>query len=171
MDGRTHDCGACLIRDSGLMRRTFSSRPEYLESQSAGLAGGDLWFCDYGLELSRGFRALKVWATVEVCGTDALGAAIADNCRQTAFMGMSVEASDMLDLAHPVISNLCCFYPKYGDASDIAAKLQLSGEAVFSTTALKGRNCLRAAIVNHRTTNEDIRLAMAAVAREVLAAR
>ena len=165
--GVPYDCGACLIYDRDLHRATFSSRPEYLASQTEGLAGGDLWFCDYGVELSRGFKALKVWAAIESLGTQALGASISDNCRQAALMGELAQASDLLDLALPVVSNLCCFTPRHGKAADIAAKLQLSGEAVFSTTTLNGQTCLRAAIVNHRTTSDDIRLAMAAVEREV----
>lgn len=165
--GVPYDCGACLIHDRDLQRRTFAARPEYLEGQAAGLAGGDLWFCDYGLELSRGFRALKVWAAVEALGVTALGAAITDNCRQAAMMGELVEASDVLTLACPVVSNLCCFRVRAGDVADIAANLQLSGDAVFSTTIIDGQTCLRAAIVNHRTTSDDVRLAIKAVEREV----
>jgi len=165
--GVPYDCGACLIRDADLHRRTFAARPEYLAQQAQGLAGGDLWFCDYGLDLSRGFRALKVWAAIEALGTDALGAAITDNCEQAALMGRLADASDLLTLAQPVTSNLCCFIPKHGAPADIAAALQLSGEAVFSTTTIDGQNCLRAAIVNHRTTSDDVRQAMAAVERQV----
>ncbi len=168
--GVPYDCGACLIADREAHRATFAARPEYLAGQAAGLAGGDTWFTDYSVELSRGFRALKVWAAIEALGTGALGAAITDNCRQAALMGELAAASDWLDLAHPVVSNLCCFAPRAGDPAGIAATLQLSGEAVFSTTTIDGRACLRAAIVNHRTTCDDVRAAMAAVEREVRAA-
>ena len=169
--GVPYECGACLIADGDLHRRTFSSRPEYLVGQNAGLAGGDLWYTDYGIELSRGFRALKVWAAIEALGRQALGAAITDNCRQAELMGQLVERSEWLDLAHPVVSCLCCFTPRYGEPAEIAAKLQLSGEAVFSTTVINGRSCLRAAIVNHRTTSNDVRVAIKAVEREVIELR
>lgn len=53
-----YDAGCVLLRDGALHRETFSSRPAYLESAATGLAGGEPWFCDYGPELSRGFRAL-----------------------------------------------------------------------------------------------------------------
>lgn len=168
--GVPYDCGFCLMRDGDLHRRTFSTRPPYLEGQQQGLGGGKDWFCDYGLELSRGFRALKVWAGIKAAGTARLSAAVTDNCRQAALMARLVECSDHLDLAHRVQANVCCFHPRAGDAAAIAAKLQLSGEAVFSTTGVNGRACLRAAIVNHRTTDEDIRQAVAAVEREVRAA-
>lgn len=160
-----YDCGACMIYDRDIHREAFSSRPSYLASQDEGLAGGDLWFCDYGLELSRGFRALKVWAAVKAIGVEAFGKAISDNCRQARLMGELAEQSDVLELVHPVVSNLCCFETIGKDPNEIAARLQLSGEVVFSTTIIKGRPCLRAAIVNHRTTSEDVRTAMKAVER------
>jgi glutamate/tyrosine decarboxylase-like PLP-dependent enzyme len=168
--GVPYDCGACLVADAELHRRTFAARPDYLAGRAEGLAGGETWFCDYGIDLSRGFRALKVWAAVETLGETALGAAITDNCRQAALMGRLAEASEWLELAQPVVSNLCCMVPKRGEAGAIAARLQLSGEAVFSTTVLEGRTCLRAAIVNHRTTEADVRAAVRAVEREVQAA-
>lgn len=167
--GVPYDCGMVLMRDGDLHRRTFSTRPAYLEGQGAGVGGGETWFTDYGLELSRGFRALKVWAAIKAAGVPALSATISDNCRQAALMAELVEVSEVLELAQPVQANVCCFYLKRGEASAVATALQLSGEAVFSTTTLNGRECLRAAIVNHRTTEEDIRLAVAAVEREVRA--
>ena len=169
--GVPYECGACLIADGDLHRRTFSSRPEYLAGQTEGLAGGDIWYTDYGIELSRGFRALKVWAAVEALGAQAIGTAVTDNCRQAALMGSLAERSDWLDLLQPVVSSLCCFAPRHGDPAGIAAKLQLNGEAVFSTTKINGRSCLRAAIVNHRTTSDDIRAAIRAVEREAMAAK
>jgi len=161
--GVPYDCGACLIADRAAHRETFASRPAYLEGAEAGLAGGDVWFTDYGIELSRGFRALKVWAAIRTSGTTALGAAISDNCRQAALMGDLVAASPCLTLQHPVLSNICCFSLAAGDPAKIAADLQIAGQAVFSTITLGGVACLRAAIVNHRTTSEDVRAAIAAV--------
>jgi len=158
-----YDCGACMIYDRELHKRTFTSRPSYLSSQDQGLAGGDLWFCDYGLELSRGSRALKIWAAIKACGTEAFGQSITDNCKQAALMGELASNSDVLELAHPVISNLCCFRPLAGEPDQIAARLQLEGKVVFSTTVIGGQSCLRAAIVNHRTTAADIRSAVTEV--------
>ena len=169
--GVQYDCGACLLRDHDLHRATFSDRAEYLTAQSAGIGAGDWWPTDYGTELSRGMRALKLWTTLKTHDRDTISAAITDNCDQAALMGELVEASPHLTLAHPVISNLCVFTPNAGDASDIAAALQLSGDAVFSTTTVDGKNCLRAAIVNHRTTSQTIHDVIAAVEAQVIAAR
>jgi aromatic-L-amino-acid decarboxylase len=77
-----------------------------------------------------------------------------------------------LALARPVVSNVCCFWPratategegKIKSAAALAAALQLAGTAVFSTTAIDGEECLRAAIVNQRTTRVDVEVAVAAV--------
>ena len=162
--------GAVLIRDRAAHLAAFRERPDYLAEGAEGLAGGDWWATDYGLELSRGFAALKVWATVRGLGTDALGAQVTDNCRQAATMGRLAQASDVLDLAHPVASNVCTIRPRRGDADALAARLQLDGTAVFSTTKVGGAACLRAAIVNHRTTEADVRAAVAALERAVRAA-
>lgn len=161
--GVQYDCGACLMADSALHRATFSSRPAYLESADAGLAGGDIWFCDYGIELSRGFKALKVWTAIKALGANAIGQAITDNCKQAALMADLVNASSHLTLQHEVISNLCCFSVEKGDVTKIAAELQINGKGVFSTITVNGTPCLRAAIVGHRTTSDDIRAAIQAV--------
>ena len=158
-----YDCGACLISDRDVHYAAFAARPDYLAPAAEGLAGGENWYCDYGLELSRGFRALKAWATVKSAGTRALGDYVTDNCKQAALMGQLVEASEKLRLARPVYSNVCVFEPLGANPAEIAARLQLEGESVFSTTRVDGVECLRAAIVNHRTTSDDIRRAVASV--------
>ena len=169
-----YDCGAVLIRDEAAHRAAFAARPSYLEAQDAGLGGGEPWFCDYGIDLSRGFRALKVWSTLRAYGLDRLGDAIAANCRQAAHMGALVEAAPNLALAAPVRLNLCCFGVVRPDLSPeefdnlhrkIAIRLQLDGTAVFSTTILNGRTVLRAAIVNHRTRFDDVERAVEGVLR------
>ncbi|MEM8957591.1 MAG: pyridoxal-dependent decarboxylase [Pseudomonadota bacterium] len=167
-----YDCGAVLIRDEAAHRAAFAARPSYLEAQDAGLGGGEPWFCDYGIDLSRGFRALKVWSTLRAYGLDRLGNAIAANCRHAAHMGALVEAAPELALAAPVCLNLCCFRVVRPDLSPeeadtlhrrIAIRLQEQGTCVFSTTTLQGRTALRAAIVNHRTRLADVERAVEGV--------
>lgn len=162
--------GAVLIHDEDLHRATFHERPEYLAAGGDGLAGGDWWATDYGVDLSRGFSALKVWATIEGIGVEALGAQITDNCRQAARMGILAQASDVLELMAPVVSNVCVIRPVRGDAEALTAQLQLAGDAVFSTTTVDGVSCLRAAIVNHRTTPSDIEASVRALEAAVRAA-
>lgn len=166
-----YDCGLVLIRDEAAQRAAFAARPAYLAGQTAGVGGGDPWYCDYGIDLSRGNRALKVWTALETYGADRLGAAITLNCRLAAQMGAWVAAQPLMRLAAPVRANLCVFSARADLAADaqsalntaIALDLQARGIAVFSTTGIDGITCLRAAITNHRTRPHHIEAIMAAV--------
>jgi glutamate/tyrosine decarboxylase-like PLP-dependent enzyme len=173
-----YDAGLALIRDGALHRATFAARPAYLEGQREGLGGGEPWFADYGVDLSRGFRALKVWATVRAYGARLLGDVVTRNCQLAAYMGQRVRACEELELAAPVRSNVCCFRASpgvvSGDEADavherLAAELQTDGTAVLSTTTVEGRTVLRAAITNHRTEPEDVEATVAAVRRRLRA--
>lgn len=167
-----YDCGLVLIRDQATHRATFAARPSYLESQTEGLAGGEPWFCDYGIDLSRGNRALKVWTAIEAYGAARLGAAITRNCQLAAQMAQAITAAPRMRLMAPVISNICVFTadrslsaPEQSSLNRrIAQELQLAGVAVFSTTSVQGVTALRAAITNHRTRPADIATAIAGVA-------
>jgi glutamate/tyrosine decarboxylase-like PLP-dependent enzyme len=169
-----YDCGAVLIRDEAVHRAAFASRPSYLAGQSHGLGGGEPWYCDYGIDLSRGFRALKVWAAIRAHGRSTFSAAITRNCALAAQMGQWTASSDDLTLSAPVKLNICCFSAAPsgmdGPSSDalntsIAQQLQMDGDVVFSTVKVRGRTVIRAAITNHRTCSSDIRYAIDAVRR------
>lgn len=171
-----YDCGLILIRDEDKHREVFAARPAYLAVQGAGLGGGDPWFCDYGTDLSRSFRALKVWATLRAYGRDRLGAVITGNCRLAAMMGRLVQEAEGLELAVPVVSNVCCFsvvnvewaVERVSEVNGaIVQRLQMTGDGVFSTTKIRGRTVIRAAITNHRTTEADIEVVIRAVVREL----
>lgn len=71
--GVNYDCGALIVKDKKHLRATMTSRQSNLKSVSDGLAGGDTWFTDYSLDLSRGFRALKLWTALQTTGSDAIG--------------------------------------------------------------------------------------------------
>ena len=170
-----YDCGAVLVRDEAAHRAAFAGRPAYLESQTRGVGAGEPWYCDYGVDMSRGFRALKVWAALRAHGSDVFARAITRNCELAALMGARVQASDTLRLIYPVKLNVCCFSAApsawEGAAQDrlnieVAQRLQLNGEAVFSTTRIDGRVVLRAAITNHRSAPADIEEAISAAVRE-----
>ena len=142
-----YDAGCVLVKDAHAHRRSFSARREYL-AEGRALAGGDPWYCEFGPELSRGFRALKVWFTIKAHGADRLGAVIARNCHQARHLGALVEASHELELLAPVGLNIVCFGfrgpgldPAARDAlnTDIVADLQTSGIAAPSTTRIAGR--------------------------------
>ena len=160
-----YDAGCVLIRDAAAHRAAFAERPDYLAAGGRALAGGEPWFTDYGIDLSRGFRALKVWFALQHFGVERLGAAIAGNCRTAAYLAERVEASPELELMAPVRLNVCCFRhcPEGVAEADLDAhnaetvtRLQERGIAAPSTTRIDGRLVIRVAIVNHRTRREDI---------------
>jgi glutamate/tyrosine decarboxylase-like PLP-dependent enzyme len=160
-----YDAGFILMRSEEDHRRTFSERPEYLKGAERGLAAGNPWPVEYGPELSRGFRALKVWAQLAEHGTAKLGALITQNCEQAAYLGELVTAHAHLRLMAPVAMNICCFrYQAEGqddkttDAlnGEIVIQLQIQGIAAPSTTLVNGRNAIRVNITNHRTTRADL---------------
>ncbi len=166
-----YDCGMVLIRNEDEHRAAFAARPVYLEGTTRGIAGNEPWFCDYGIDLSRGNRAIKVWCALEMFGEAAFASAITDNCRRAAQMAADIRERPRMALGRPVVSNVCTFtanadLPPQAQSelnSNIALTLQENGTAVFSTTRVDGITLLRAAIVNHRTRPHDITFALNAV--------
>jgi glutamate/tyrosine decarboxylase-like PLP-dependent enzyme len=152
-----YDAGFLLVRDAAAHKRTFTySEAAYLRHAERGLAGGEWWPCDFGPDLSRGFRALKVWFALKTYGLDALGDVIGRVCKLAADLARRVEASEELELLAPVGLNIVCFGYRGADNAAIAADLQEAGRVAPSTTTLNGRTAIRAAIVNHRTGPADI---------------
>jgi len=153
-----------MVRDQADLLRAYSGRGDYLEGQTEGLAGGEPWACDLGIDLSRGFLALKVWTTFQAYGAVRLGEMITMNCRQARTLAQTLSAHPEFRLAAPVVSNICCFGLQAREddwkVARIAVRLQLEGQAVFSTTTIDGRPALRAAITNHRTRDSDITAAV-----------
>lgn len=160
-----YDAGFVLMRDAQDQLRAFSDRPEYLASADRGLAAGNPWFCEYGPELSRGFRALKVWYQLARFGTDRLGRAIERNVSQAQYLGKLIAPNDKLELMAPVGLNIVCFRFNPGGLADdrldrlnaeIVIRLQESGIAAPSTTRLCGRLAIRVNLTNHRTREKDL---------------
>lgn len=124
------------------------------------MAAGSPWPCDFGPDLSRGFRALKTWFTLKVYGAEKLGRMISNTCALAQYMKQRIEAAPELELLAPVSLNIVCFRYRGEDAdrvnADIVVALQESGIAAPSTTTLQGHLAIRAAIVNHRTDSSDI---------------
>jgi len=165
-----YDAGCVLIRDEAAHRKSFSDRPEYLRGAERGLAGGAFWAVDYGPELSRGFRALKVWAHLKEHGLDALAAVIDRNIEQAQYLERLVKADPKLEMLAPVPLNICCFRYKFVSDSDakneeIVVRLQESGIAVPSTTVLGGQIAIRVNLTNHRTRESDLDMLVEAVVR------
>ena len=162
-----YDAGFVLIRSEAAHRQSFSERPDYLKGAERGLAAGNPWPVEYGPELSRGFRALKIWTQLAEHGSEKLGAMITRNCKQAAYLAEQVTASEDLELLAPAAMNICCFRwidPALDAAAldklndEIVIQLQLQGIAAPSTTILHGKTAIRVNITNHRTTFADLDL-------------
>jgi len=155
-----YDAGFILVRDGAQHRDTFASPAAYLRRETRGLAAGTLWPCDFGPDLSRGFRALKTWFTLKVYGTEALGAMISRACELARYLEIKIATTRELELLAPVSLNIVCFRHRGSDPdrlnARIVADLHESGIAAPSTTTISGRLAIRAAIVNHRTEPRDI---------------
>ncbi|HVZ00359.1 MAG TPA: pyridoxal-dependent decarboxylase, partial [Dongiaceae bacterium] len=158
-------------------RDTFAVNPEYLAATPRGLAAAE-WLYDYGLQTSRGFRALKVWMAIKEHGLEKFGRLIDQNIAQGQFLTRLVEAEPLLELRAPTSINIVCF--RYRPPNDrgsldeaalkalnieIILRLQEEGTAVISDTMVHGRHCLRVAINNHRTRRSDLDLLVREVVR------
>jgi glutamate/tyrosine decarboxylase-like PLP-dependent enzyme len=166
------EAGCVLVRDRDLHRSTFSVTPAYLKHLARGLAGDGVWFSDYGIQLSRSFRALKIWLSIKEHGLDKYGRLVDQNIAQARALADLVNAQSELELLGPAGLNIVCLRYVPAEASDAAAnalneelliRLHESGIAVPSYTTLRGRYWLRVAISNHRTRHADLALFVEAV--------
>jgi len=159
------DCACVLVRDAEAHRATFASPASYLAAQTRGVIAGGLPFAERGLELTRGFKALKVWLSLKADGVDKLVRMIEQNVEQTRYLVERVERHAELQLLAPAPLNIACF--RYAPSgmdeaalnalnAELLLRLQERGIAVPSSTVLGGRYALRVANVNHRTRREDI---------------
>ncbi len=175
-----YDAGCLLVRDGEKHRAAFSMQPAYLRSVSRGLAGGGEWPADLGPELSRGFRALKVWFALKEHGVRAFARAIEKNCRQARYLAGLVRRTSGAELLNEPSLDIVCFRftPPDFDAKaldrlneDVVVDLQESGVAAPSTTRIRGALAIRVNLTNHRTRRSDldllIKAATEAAARRV----
>ena len=155
-----YDAGYLLVRDGERHRASFAAPAAYLRRETRGLAAGSPWPCDFGPDLSRGFRALKTWFTLKVHGTEALGAAMSRSCALARILERKIAARAELELLAPAQLNIVCFRYRAAEAdrvnAEIVADLHESGIAAPSTTTIDGKLAIRAALVNHRTQERHI---------------
>jgi aromatic-L-amino-acid/L-tryptophan decarboxylase len=160
------EAGCALVRDAKQHFAAFNLHGAYLEEQPRGVAAAEL-LGDYGFELSRGFKALKIWMSLKEQGVAKFGRLIDQNIAQGAYLSALIKAEPSLELMAPTTINIVCFRYRVEGASEaelkrlnieIMLRLQESGIAVPTDTTVHGRHCLRAAITNHRTRREDLQL-------------
>jgi aromatic-L-amino-acid decarboxylase len=170
------EAGMVLVRDGEAMRAAFSLVPPYIrQSGSAGEVYGPSWFSEFGFQQTRGFRALKVWMTMQQFGLSGYKEAIDENIAIAAYLAARVREVPYLELTAPPGLSVVCFRfvgsrGPDGSEEHVAAlnralleRLQLGGEAFLTSTELRGRYTLRACIVNYRSRREDVDRMLSAV--------
>ncbi|MHB0922506.1 MAG: pyridoxal phosphate-dependent decarboxylase family protein [Bellilinea sp.] len=159
-----YEIGCALVRDPQLHRNAFAETPEYLAHADRGLAGGDLWFSDLGVQLSRGFRSLKAWMMLKEQGVHKYGRMMDQNVAQIHYLKERVDREPELELVAPMSLNILCFRFNPGGLDletlnainrELLIRLHESGVAVPSYTTLNGVYALRVANTNHRSRRED----------------
>jgi aromatic-L-amino-acid/L-tryptophan decarboxylase len=156
-------CGCVLYRDAAAARAAFAHDADY--TRPVGLERDEAFaFWDYGIELSRPFRALPVWLQIKLWGIRKLAAAIESNMECARHFGALVEAAEDFELLTPVGLSIFCFrWRPAGYAGDldvlnekVLIELQRAGGSYLSNTRIGGRFALRGCVLNHRTRLQDM---------------
>ncbi|MEV4315089.1 pyridoxal-dependent decarboxylase [Actinocrispum sp. NPDC049592] len=152
------EAGALLVKDKAKLRAAFAFPASYLT-----VAEDDLMvdFMDYGPQLSRGFKALKVWAALRTFGVDAFRGTAQRCLDLAAHLATRIDAEPGLELMNPVtLTAVCVRVRGRTDAEhrELLARLNADGTALLGPAVLHGRAGIRACIANHRTTLADIDL-------------
>lgn len=187
------ECACVLIRDPLVHTQALKQQAAYLGATERGVSHGGLYFNDHGLDLTRGFKAFKLWMQLQADGVEKFGRIIEQNVRQTQLLVSLIEQYARLELLAPAPLNIVCF--RYRPAApnengndsetannpgtsgapaqnhdldalntEILQRLHERGIAIPSFTRIKGQFAIRVAHVNHRSTDDDIiRLAAAVV--------
>jgi aromatic-L-amino-acid/L-tryptophan decarboxylase len=159
------ECGGVLVRDGERLARTFAIHPDYLDSTETH-AAGEVNFGEWGLQLSRGTHALKVWMSVQAFGLAAFRDAIGRNMELAAYAEELVQAHATLTLMAPASLGIMCFrreWPGCDEAETerrgiaLADALERSGNAFVSTTRLAGRHAIRLCILNPTSGEAHVR--------------
>ncbi len=161
---------ACiLVRKPRALRDTFEVEADYLREESDAGEAGLLDFKDFGPELSRRFRALKIWMTFKAYGARKLRAAIESNIEIMQYLADQIDQSRDFVRFAPVPLSVVCFQYRTSDTSvhgdheyldklnnRLLEALEKDGRVFLSGTKIRGKRVLRACSVNHRTRRQDV---------------
>ncbi len=163
----TYDAGCLLVRDPDIHLAAFEQETSYLAAPG-GLAGGKPWPCDLGPDLSRGFRALKIWMTLAAYGTEKLAAVVDNTVALARLLAARIRQNPGTELITQPALNIVCFRVKNfsnEQTANLVIGMQENGSFAPSTTSIGGQLAIRVAIVNHRTTQQDVDALFKAVLR------
>jgi aromatic-L-amino-acid/L-tryptophan decarboxylase len=157
------DLSVLYCRHLDLLRRAFSLVPEYLRTpEQEKVRSGS----DYGIQLGRRFRALKLWMVIRYFGHDGLAARIREHCRLARLFASWVDESDDWEVLAPVPLGLVCFRARPKDTAPEALDnlneaimhgVNATGRALLSHTRLNDKLTLRLSVGNIRTTEKQVR--------------
>ena len=159
-----YEVGCVLIKDKNKHRDAFALQPSYLLSHERGLSAGPEPIGNFGMELSRGFKALKVWFCFQEHGRKKYEDLIRQNMAHCLYLADKINQNVQLELMAPVLMNIVCFRfnPPSSNPSELNAlnkeilmQLHEKGIATPSYTVLNGNYVIRVAHVNHRSTMRD----------------
>ena len=158
------ECGGLLVREPRRLKEAFQIYPDYLRDVET--QGEEVNFADYGEQLTRYSRALKVWLSVSYFGMDAIRAAIDGGMNVAAAAENFVRAAPELEVLSPAQFGILCFRATRQGASDeeldalnqrINAAVNAEGRFFIASTRLRGVFSLRICILGYRTTEADVR--------------
>ncbi len=165
---------ACvLVRNGKAHHDAFAMNADYIAETTRGVIAGGLPFAERGLELTRNFKALKLWMSLKAHGVQTFIDLIEQNIEQAKYLQGLIDENSELELLAPVSLNVVCFRfrAQMSEAAlnklnaELLLRLQERGIAVPSGTTINDRYALRVAIVNHRSRfNDFVRLVDATLA-------
>jgi len=164
-----YEAGAVLVRDRHALTRAFATRAAYLEVEDDSYFNGPLWYHQQGPQLSRAFRALKIWAVMRQIGVAGYQELWRRDLAAAAELRRLVDAHPRLERVGVSRLSIACFryVPERAEAGPLNRRLvdriQQDGRLFVSGTTIDDVFCLRAAIINFRTTLDDVRTALDAV--------
>ncbi len=162
-----YEIGCVLVRDFGHLKRVFHILPEYLKDVQR--ADEEVNFCDYGIQLTRGFRALKLWMSIKTFGAAAFRTAIDHGIDLAEEAERIIRSRSEFEVLSPASLAITAFRFAPGEAGDallnrinrrIVQETMTAGLAVVTSTTLNGRVALRLCTINPVTTADDIRLTL-----------
>ncbi len=158
-----YEIGCVLVRENRWLKETFHILPEYLKEINR--AEEEVNFCDYGIQLTRGFRALKLWMSLKVFGRKAFAAAVSRGFELAEFAENLLRQLPNWSIVTPAQMGIVTFryVPEGASASEVSrlnerlvAEMIRDGFAMLSSTTLRGESVLRLCPINPRTTEADL---------------
>jgi aromatic-L-amino-acid/L-tryptophan decarboxylase len=158
------ECGCLLVREGRRLREAFEITPDYLKD--AVTSDGEVNFADYGFQLSRMWRAAKLWVSLQYFGIGAFRMAIDRSIDLALLAQERIRRSSRLELLAPTSLSTVCFRRRFEGMDDeerqerlnagLVLSLEASGLGLISSTRLRGRFALRLCVLNHTTTASDV---------------